>query len=144
MKPFPTDMFRFTSCLHHASRGCLSRAAPPVLPLESAWQKASSQQSYSSQHSSIIFWTQAGLGQFFHAAGACFLVSNQTYSMYCDFWYGPTYTQKTEATFLACKGFDQASCIIFFSKLGVFFSFHSLSVGGRNSLCDLSGQFFKL
>lgn len=110
-------MFIFIPCLHRASRGWLSRAAPPIQPVELAWQKASSQHSDISQHSSTISWTQAGPAHFFHSAGACFLVSSQTYSMCCDCWYGPTYTQKTEATFLAYKGFYQALGVIFFSKL---------------------------
>lgn len=70
MKPFPTDMFRFIPCLHCASRGWLSRVAPPIQPLELARQKAFSQYSDISQHSSIVSETQAGPGQFFHTAGA--------------------------------------------------------------------------
>lgn len=116
-------MFRFLPCLHRASRGCLPRAAPPIQPLELAWQKASSQHSDISQHSSTTFWTQAGPGYFFHTTGACLLVSNQTYSMYCDCWYGPTYTQKTEATFLPYNILTRPCAWFLSANLEVFFHF---------------------
>lgn len=73
---------------------------------ELAQQKAKSQPQTSQHSSTISSWTQAEPGHFFCTAGACLLVSNETDSIYSICWHGPTYTQKTEATFLAYKHFD--------------------------------------